>query len=133
MLFLTQLKAQMVYHDHEDLHKTLNKDSVSSNTFQVLDKEVQVLNYVEVCQLIKYPPVAYQAGFEGLVQVRVLVDQYGKVANLFFIISLVLIHESRLFLYFLKGSQSNCSLLASLGKRPSLKKYTISAPISSNV
>lgn len=46
--------------------------------FLVLDSEPVPLNYDEVRNLIRYPEVAREAGFEGMVQVQILVNEMGE-------------------------------------------------------
>lgn len=49
--------------------------------FQLLDTEPVPLNYETVRDALRYPAEVYDAGFEGMVQVRVLVDEVGKVVS----------------------------------------------------
>ena len=46
--------------------------------FQLLDTEPVPLNYEVVRDALRYPAEVYDAGFEGMVQLRVLVNEAGK-------------------------------------------------------
>lgn len=48
------------------------------NEFQLLDTAPIPLNYESVRSQIDYPEVAREAGFEGLVQMQILVNETGK-------------------------------------------------------
>jgi TonB family protein len=47
--------------------------------FYPIDEEAIVLNYAEVCQKMTYPAAALDNGIEGMVHVRLLIDETGQV------------------------------------------------------
>lgn len=83
LIFMINVSAQMEFDKYERIHASLTKHRHKniSVQFQMLDTYAQVLNYKEVCKKMTYPEIAQQAGFEGLVQVQVLVDKTGKISK----------------------------------------------------
>ncbi len=64
-----------------ELTPTITDNSTSLpafDAFQLLDTDPIPLNYESVRSQIAYPEAAREAGFEGLVQMQVLVDELGK-------------------------------------------------------
>ena len=47
--------------------------------FYPIDEEAIILNYAEVCQKMNYPVAALNQGIEGMVHVRLLIDDTGRV------------------------------------------------------
>lgn len=63
-----------------EMSPTITDNSTSLpafDAFQLLDTDPIPLNYESIRSQIAYPEVAHEAGFEGLVQMQILVNERG--------------------------------------------------------
>lgn len=83
--FVVSTQAQLVYKSTQAKKITDSRTEVTGTEanymFSESYSEAKLLNYKEVCKQIVYPSIAFKAGFEGLVQVRVNVDKSGKITD----------------------------------------------------